>query len=181
VNGHIHTYCIYVHVTTTSLLFAVVVVASCPCASYSQVATAPTSVGQRMAWSWLSFHCSFQWIERDRDGFFLLFGTPRLLTLSIQPVRLLVSASPNQPANSVFLSQQTSTRQPKPTQKQTSERAVCTRNWERRRGSHVKFLGSSSQRTYPTACFFLFSVEHILILDCWQKGTWLTPYVQKFS
>jgi len=40
------------------------------------------------------------------------------------PVRLLVSASPNQPANSIFLSQQTSTSQPKSTQKPTSERTV---------------------------------------------------------
>ena len=39
------------------------------------------------------------------------------------PVRLLVSASPNQSANSVFLSQQTSTSQPKPTQKPSSEQA----------------------------------------------------------
>jgi len=38
-----------------------------------------------------------------------------------QPVRLLVSASPNQSANSIFLSQQTSTSQPKPAQKPTSE------------------------------------------------------------
>jgi hypothetical protein len=45
-----------------------------------------------------------------------------------------------------------------------------SRSQERR--GRVIFLGSSSQRTYPTACFFLFSVEHILILDCWQKGTW---------
>ena len=39
------------------------------------------------------------------------------------PVRLLVSASPNQPTNSIFLSQQTSTSQPKPAQKPTSEQA----------------------------------------------------------
>jgi len=39
------------------------------------------------------------------------------------PVRLLVSTSPNQPANSVFLSQQTSTSQLKPAQKPTSEQA----------------------------------------------------------
>jgi len=37
------------------------------------------------------------------------------------PVRLLVSASPNQPANSIFLSQQISTSQLKPAQKPTSE------------------------------------------------------------
>jgi len=41
----------------------------------------------------------------------------------MQPVRLLVSASLNQPANNVFLSQQTSTSQPKPAQKPTSEEA----------------------------------------------------------
>jgi len=39
----------------------------------------------------------------------------------IHHVRLLVSASPNQPANSVFFSQQTSTSQPKSAQKPTSE------------------------------------------------------------
>ena len=38
-------------------------------------------------------------------------------------VRLLVSASPNWPANCVFLSQQTSTSQPKPAQNLTSEQA----------------------------------------------------------
>jgi len=48
----------------------------------------------------------------------------RVLLLVSQPVRLLVSTSPNQPANSVFLSQQTSTSQPKPAQKPTSEQAV---------------------------------------------------------
>ena len=37
------------------------------------------------------------------------------------PVRLLVSARLIQPANSVFLSQQISTSQPKPAQKLTSE------------------------------------------------------------
>jgi len=42
-----------------------------------------------------------------------------------QPVRLLISASPNQPANSVFLSQQTSIGQSKPAQKPTSEQAGC--------------------------------------------------------
>ena len=42
----------------------------------------------------------------------------------IQAVRLLVSASPNQPANSVFLSQQISTSQLKPAQKLTSEQAA---------------------------------------------------------
>jgi len=36
---------------------------------------------------------------------------------------LLVSASPNQPANSVFLSQNTSTSQPKPAPAPTSEQA----------------------------------------------------------
>jgi len=41
----------------------------------------------------------------------------------IQPVRLLVSTSPNQPTNSVFLSQQTSISQSKPAQKPTSEQA----------------------------------------------------------
>ena len=43
--------------------------------------------------------------------------------LDTQPVRLLVSASPNQPANSAFLLQQTSTSQLKPAQKPTSEQA----------------------------------------------------------
>ena len=47
----------------------------------------------------------------------------RVLLLVSQPVRLLVSTSPNQPANSVFLSQQTSTSQPKPAQKPTNEHA----------------------------------------------------------
>jgi len=49
-----------------------------------------------------------------------------LVTLSNKnnhPVRLLVSARLIQPANSVFLSQQTSTSQPKPAQKPTSEHA----------------------------------------------------------
>ena len=41
-----------------------------------------------------------------------------------QPVRLLVSASPNQPANSVFLSQKTSTSQPKLAPAPTSEQAL---------------------------------------------------------
>jgi len=56
------------------------------------------------------------------------FLSPRLLSY-MQPVRLLVSASPNQSANSVFLSQQTSTSQPKSAQKPTSEQtdAVCCR------------------------------------------------------
>ena len=42
----------------------------------------------------------------------------------IQPVRLLVSASLNQPANSVFLSQKTSTSQSKPAPAPTSEQAL---------------------------------------------------------
>ena len=45
--------------------------------------------------------------------------------LIIQSVRLLVSASPNQPANSVFLSQKTSTSQAKPAPTPTSEQAQC--------------------------------------------------------
>ena len=44
---------------------------------------------------------------------------------NFQPVRLLVSASPNQPANSVFLSQKTSTSQHKPAPAPTSEQAIC--------------------------------------------------------
>jgi len=40
----------------------------------------------------------------------------------VQPVRLLISASPNQPANSVFLSQKTSPSQPNPAPAQTSEK-----------------------------------------------------------
>ena len=40
------------------------------------------------------------------------------------PVRLLVLTSPNQPTNSVFLSHKTSTSQPKPAQKPTSEQAL---------------------------------------------------------
>jgi len=43
--------------------------------------------------------------------------------MTYEPVRLLVSASPNQPANSVFLSQKTSTSQPKPAPAPTSEQA----------------------------------------------------------
>jgi len=43
--------------------------------------------------------------------------------VQLLPARLLVSASPNQPVNSVFLSQQTSTGQPKPAQKPTSKQA----------------------------------------------------------
>ena len=42
-----------------------------------------------------------------------------------QSVRLLVSASLNQPANSVFLSQKTSISQPKPAPAPTSEQASC--------------------------------------------------------
>ena len=42
----------------------------------------------------------------------------------IHPVRLLILDRLIQPANSVFLSQQTSTSQPKPAQKPTSEHAV---------------------------------------------------------
>ena len=45
------------------------------------------------------------------------------LLLDIEHVRLLVSASPNQPANSVFLSQKTSTSQSKPAPTPTSEQA----------------------------------------------------------
>jgi len=45
-------------------------------------------------------------------------------TWLLHPVHLLVSASQNQPANSVFLSQQTSTSQSKPAQKPTSEQAA---------------------------------------------------------
>ena len=43
----------------------------------------------------------------------------------MRSVRLLVSASLNQPANSVFLSQKTSTSQPKPAPAPTSEQARC--------------------------------------------------------
>ena len=46
-----------------------------------------------------------------------------LLLAHYQSVRLLVSASPNQPANSVFLSQKTSTSQPKLAPAPTSEQA----------------------------------------------------------
>jgi len=46
-----------------------------------------------------------------------------IVYIDIQHVHLLVSASLNQPANSIFLSQQTSTSQPKPAQKPTSEHA----------------------------------------------------------
>ena len=45
------------------------------------------------------------------------------MLISHHSVRLLVSTSPNQPTNSVFLSQQISTTQPKPAQKPTSEQA----------------------------------------------------------
>ena len=51
-----------------------------------------------------------------------MFPVARLMFF--QPVRLLVSASPNQLANSVFLSQKTSTSQPKPTSAPTSEQAA---------------------------------------------------------
>jgi len=46
-----------------------------------------------------------------------------MMNPGIHPVRLLVSARLIQPANSVFLSQQTSTSQLKPAQKPTNEHA----------------------------------------------------------
>jgi len=48
-----------------------------------------------------------------------------ILGKDYRPVRLLVSVSPNQSANSVFLSQKISTSQPKPAPAPTSEQALC--------------------------------------------------------
>jgi len=59
----------------------------------------------------------------DRGG--VTMKNTQLQYIDEQPVRLLVSASPNQPANSVFLSQKTSTNQPKPAPAPTSEQAHC--------------------------------------------------------
>jgi len=62
---------------------------------------------------------------------YLLLVIKRKKTTYSQPVRLLVSASPNQPANSVFLSQKTSTSQPKPAPASTSEQAHRSLTWDR--------------------------------------------------
>ena len=78
-----------------------------------------------------------------------------LVTLSNKnnhPVRLLVSARLIQPANSVFLSQQTSTSQPKPAQKPTSEQAIYYNNIEHRT---MSILTASSVNILSKLIFFL--------------------------